>query len=220
VVVFAAVVNKSLAISYLLRMLAQILMFTGLIETIGTVTEVKALKGGLHITLAAPKALKLHLGDSIAVDGCCQTVVKCSKNAFSVVAVEETLKKTNFSKLRKGSRVNIERPMGTNGRFGGHFVLGHVDCVTRVMKIEKKGSSRMFWFDVPEQHSRLLIPVGSVAINGVSLTVARLKKDSFGVSIIPHTLDHTTFHILGKGDEVNLEFDVIGKYVQRLMNGK
>ncbi|HZV13331.1 MAG TPA: riboflavin synthase [Candidatus Kapabacteria bacterium] len=193
-------------------------MFTGLIETIGSVTGLKVLKGGLRLTVTTPKTLKLRLGDSIAVDGCCQTVVECSKNAFSVIAVEETLKKTNFSKLSKGSCVNIERPMAAKERFGGHFVLGHIDCVTKVVKIEKKDSSRMFWFDVPAEYSRLLIPVGSVAVNGVSLTVARLKKDSFGVSIIPHTFDHTTFQHIRKGDNVNLEFDVIGKYVQRLMD--
>lgn len=201
-------------------MLATIFMFTGIIETIGTVTEAKTLKGGLHLAVTAPKKLGLHVGDSIAIDGCCQTVVKLSKNSFSVVAVEETLKKTNFRKLREGSCVNIERPMSAKDRFGGHFVLGHVDRVTKLVTIKERGSSRMFWFDLPRGYSRLLIPVGSVAVNGVSLTVAQLKKNLFGVSIIPHTLAHTTFQFLRKGDEVNIEFDVIGKYVQRLTEHK
>jgi len=195
-------------------------MFTGIIEHIGLVQSIANIDGGLRMGVKIPGSLLLHIGDSVAIDGCCQTVVESKKGSFTVFAIEETLKKTNFPYLRLKSYVNIEFPLSANSRFNGHFVQGHVDCTGKLTAIEMRKTSRMFWFRLPKKHMRMLVPVGSIAVNGVSLTVAQLKKQSFGVSIIPHTFDHTTFQYLHEGDTVNLEFDIIGKYVKRLMNEK
>ncbi len=195
-------------------------MFTGIIESIGTVAKIHKEEGGARFSIRTTANLHLRIGDSIAVDGCCLTVVERIKNIFSVVAVEETLMKTKLSHVSVSDTVNLERPMSAEGRFGGHIVLGHVDCVGVVKDVEHRETSRMFYFTVPAQFMPLLVSAGSVAVNGVSLTVAQLKKKSFGVSIIPHTHRVTTFGALRPGNPVNIEFDVIGKYVQNLLHGK
>ncbi len=157
----------------------------------------------------------LRVGDSIAVNGCCLTVEERSREGFRVTAVEETLAKTNLGGLEAGSPVNLERPMKADGRLGGHFVLGHVDCTTRVTAIKPLGTGRMVTFALPKKYKHLVIPVGSIAVDGVSLTVARLAADAFTVAIIPHTWEHTLFGGYVPGTRVNLEFDMIGKYVAR-----
>jgi len=134
--------------------------------------------------------------------------------------VEETLQKTNLGELKEEDPVNLERPLLPGERLGGHFVLGHVDGVGVVTKIQTRASSWMFWFKVPQRFSRYLIPVGSVAVNGVSLTVARLQGREFAVSIIPHTMDVTIFRYMKVGDKANIEFDVLGKYVERLLKAR
>lgn len=196
-------------------------MFTGLIESVGTIESAKRRSGSVVFAIRAPGIARgLRISESVAVEGVCLTVTKRTKSGFETQAVEETLAKTTLGKLKKGDRVNLERPLLPTTRLGGHFVLGHVDCVGTVQRIQKRGSSWMFWFLVPQRFRYLLIPVGSVAINGVSLTIASLKQNTFGVSIIPHTMEKTTFRFLRDGARVNVEFDVLGKYVARLLTLK
>jgi riboflavin synthase len=137
-----------------------------------------------------------------------------------VQAVEETLKKTTLGKLKTGSLVNLERPLLPSDRLGGHFVLGHIDGLGKVKGVEVRESSWIFWFQVPKKFAQHLVPVGSIAVNGVSLTMAEVKGNSFAVSIIPHTMEVTTFKLLKQGAAVNLEFDILGKYVERLLDIK
>jgi len=193
-------------------------MFTGLVEEIGTVDRLKEEGGSVIMTVRARKTSRnLKINESVAVNGVCLTVIRWTRGKFQVQAVEETLRKTNLGKLNEEDPVNLERALLPGERLGGHFVLGHVDGVARVTKIQPRKSSWMVWFAIPKRLARYLIPVGSVAIDGVSLTVASIKGREFGVSIIPHTMDVTTFKFLKVGDEVNVECDMLGKYVERLM---
>lgn len=193
-------------------------MFTGLVEEIGFVKKMRKAGGSIIFTIEGNKTVKgLKIDHSIAVDGVCLTVIKRSGKTFDVQAVEETLKKTTLGRKIVGSPVNLERPLLPDSRLGGHFVLGHVDGLGVVQGIEARESSWMFWIKVPRRFVRYLIPVGSIAVNGVSLTIAELKGDIFGVSIIPHTMEVTTFRYLKPHDEVNLEFDMLGKYVEKLL---
>lgn len=196
-------------------------MFTGLVEEIGTIRKIVRARGSVRFFIEGRKTGRnLKANDSIAVNGACLTVIRRKKNVFEVQAVEETLKKTNLGRLSVSSRVNLERPLTANGRMGGHFVLGHVDGIGTIEKIDRRKSSWMFWIRVSRSGRRLLIPVGSVAVNGVSLTVASLKTDLFGVSIIPHTWKVTTFGKLRVGDAVNIEYDMLGKYVDQLIRAR
>lgn len=193
-------------------------MFTGLVKEEGTLQKVQRRRGSVVFTFRAVKSVRhLKIDESISVNGVCLTVINATRSAFTVQAVEETLRKTNLGALRVGDSVNLERPLLPNERLGGHFVLGHVDGVVRVRRIVKRKSSWMFWFATPRRFAHYLIPVGSVAINGVSLTVAALKGNEFAVSIIPHTWEVTTFRNLRLGEGVNVEFDMLGKYVERLL---
>ena len=196
-------------------------MFTGLVEEIGTIRKIVRARGSVRFFIEGRKTGRnLKANDSIAVNGACLTVIRRKKNVFEVQAVEETLKKTNLGRLSVSSRVNLERPLTANGRMGGHFVLGHVDGIGTIEKIDRRKSSWMFWIRVSHSGRRFLIPVGSVAVNGVSLTVASLKTDLFGVSIIPHTWKVTTFGKLRVGDAVNIEYDMLGKYVDQLIRAR
>ena len=192
-------------------------MFTGLIEEIGSVRKAVRKSGGVLFSIASPRVAKgLRVNDSVAVEGVCLTVIRRDKSSFETQAVEETLVKTTLGTLQKGEVVNLERPLLPTSRLGGHFVLGHVDCVGEVVNVERRKSSWMFRFSVPRRFAHYLIPVGSIAINGVSLTIASLTTRFFAVSIIPHTMSNTTFRFLRKGSRVNIEFDVLGKYVERI----
>lgn len=196
-------------------------MFTGIVEEMGTIRKVVRQRRSVLFSIEGRKTGRsLRANDSIAVDGVCLTVIRRKKTIFDVQAVEETLKKTTLGRLAVSSKVNLERPLTGNSRLGGHFVLGHVDGAGIVEKIDRRKSSWMFWIRIPGKHRRLLIPVGSVAVNGVSLTVAALKADSFGVSIIPHTWHVTTFRTLSVGDRVNIELDMLGKYVAELLRAR
>lgn len=189
-------------------------MFTGLIEEVGTVASTIVEGGSRRLTINANNTLEdLAIDDSIAVDGCCQTVVARASDSFTVVAVEETLMKTTLGQYKEGNRVNLERPLRVGDRLGGHFVMGHVDCVGTIVRTETRESSWIYWIGYPSEFRKLVIPVGSIAVNGVSLTVAQIDGNSCMVSIIPHTHAMTTFNLLNVGDSVNLEFDMIGKYV-------
>lgn len=190
-------------------------MFTGLIEEVGTILEARPDGGAVRLTVGASTVREgLAIDDSVAVDGCCQTVVALDDGSFTMVAVEETLRKTTLGDFSAGRSVNLERALRVGDRLGGHFVQGHVDCVGEVLTAETLESSWIYWITYPEELASLVIPVGSIAINGVSLTAASVDANRCMVSIIPHTHDVTTFRDLAAGDRVNVEFDMIGKYIR------
>lgn len=193
-------------------------MFTGLIEEIGTVRRAVRDGGAVRLEVTANRVMDdLTIDDSIALNGCCQTVVERGKDWFSVVAVEETLKKTTLGSFTNGTPVNLERALRVGDRIGGHFVQGHVDCVGSVTEATTRESSWLYWISYPNHFAPLVIPVGSIAINGVSLTVAQVRESACMVSIIPHTFAVTTFRELRQGDAVNVEFDMLGKYIRNLV---
>jgi riboflavin synthase len=195
-------------------------MFTGLIQQIGTIRAISPHEGGLRITVHAPGlSSELKIDDSVAINGVCQTVVQREPDRFTVVAVEETLRKTTFGSLPVQQKVNLELPLRLGDRLGGHLVLGHVDCVGRIAAIKTLGSSWMFSIAIPDEFEKLVIPVGSIAVDGVSLTIAAIDGLQTTVSIIPHTMENTIFSTYAADSAVNLEFDMIGKYVQRLVTG-
>lgn len=196
-------------------------MFTGIIEEIGTVESVKSTGGSVRLRIHAPKsAAELHISDSVSINGVCQTVISQSHSSFEVEAVEETLRKTTLGMLKEGNPINLELPLKFNERLAGHMVLGHVDTIGTITKIEPRESSWMFTISFPPSFTRYIVPVGSVAIDGVSLTVAELEENQIRVSIIPHTREHTVFKFRREGDNVNIEFDIIGKYIGHLLERK
>ena len=196
-------------------------MFTGLVEEIGKL-ENKIPEGlGYRMIISASKVLDdLEIGSSISVNGTCLTVVKLEKNTFSVEAIEETLKKTNLGELKTGGKVNLERSLKVDARLGGHFVLGHIDTTGEILDVKELSNSHFVKISFPKKFRQYLIYVGSVAIDGISMTVAELSGNTFSVGIIPHTWEETIFSTRKAGDTVNLEFDVLGKYVERIMNEK
>ncbi|MBM3161926.1 MAG: riboflavin synthase [Chlorobi bacterium] len=193
-------------------------MFTGIVKEVGTVGAVHREAGGLRLRVqhAGSEAFSgLSVDESVSVCGACQTVVAAGAGWFEVDTVEETLLKTTLGSLRSGSPVNLERALRPMDRLGGHFVLGHVDCVGSVSALRDLGSSREIWISYPREFAAYLVSAGSVAIDGISLTVARLGEASFAVAVIPFTFSHTTINSLASGSRVNLEFDILGKYVAR-----
>ena len=193
-------------------------MFTGLIEDVGKIVSLRL--GGRAAALTVKTRLSvraMELGASIAVNGACLTVVKKGRSAFTVDMSPETLKRTNLKEIRGGSLVNIERPMRLNDRLGGHMVTGHVDGVATLASIEKKGEFTFFKFRVPRRLGAFLVSKGSVAVDGISLTVNECGPRQFSVVIIPFTLRHTNLRARRVGDKVNIETDLIGKYVRNLM---
>ncbi|MBK5267294.1 MAG: riboflavin synthase [Acidimicrobiia bacterium] len=196
-------------------------MFTGIVEAIGVVTAVAVDTAGMRLTVEAPQlAPWLKIGDSIAVNGTCLTAVELTETSFSVDAVLETLAKTNTGDLSAGSQVNLERPMKADGRFDGHIVQGHVDGVGTVTGLDPEGDGKRFSITVDDGLKRYIVDKGSVTVDGVSLTVAANTGEGFQIALIPHTLEAT---ILGRrqvGDRVNIEIDVIAKYVERLMGDR
>ena len=196
-------------------------MFTGIIEEKGRVTGAVREGGGVRLTVEAPSsASELHVNDSVPLNGACQTVIAKSGRTFTVQAVEETLSKTTLGEFAPGTEINLELPLRLNERLGGHLVLGHVDCVGTVAGVEEKESSHLIRIAFPAPFAKYVIPVGSIAVDGISLTVAATEGNEFTVSIIPHTLSTTTLAGARAGMRVNLEFDVIGKYIERLVAGE
>lgn len=193
-------------------------MFTGIIEELGVVTALEKNGGNLNITVKAGMTKELKIDQSVAHNGICLTVVDIKDDEYTVTAIDETLNKTNLGNLKVGDSVNLERGMKVGARLDGHIVQGHVDQTATCTRIDNKEGSREFTFEYDPEFQNVTIEKGSITINGVSLTVVNSQKSHFSVAIIPYTLAHTTFGSLQKGDRVNLEFDVIGKYVQRLMN--
>jgi riboflavin synthase len=194
-------------------------MFTGIIEAVGTVHAVARTHEGLHITIVHPWS-DLRLGESIAVDGACLTVEKTTASDFTCHIIQTSLDRTNFDTYGVGRRVNLERALQVGDRLGGHIVQGHVDGVGTVRLIREHEDARLLDLEVPPEVARVSMPLGSVTVDGVSLTVNALPgPTSIQISLIPFTLQHTTLQDLRSGDRVHLEADAIGKYVDHLMKG-
>ena len=195
-------------------------MFTGIIGEIGTIAGVVRTAGGRRLTINATQAAsELAVNDSVAVNGVCLTVTDLAAPTFTVEAVEETLVKSTLGSLATASRVNLELPLRVGDRLGGHMVLGHVDCTGEIRGIRKLASSWMLEIAHPPEFGRYIIPVGSIAVDGISLTVAEKGGGSFKISVIPHTLEKTLLSEAAAGQLVNLEFDLLGKYVESLFGG-
>jgi riboflavin synthase len=193
-------------------------MFTGIIEHLGIIDSLLLHKDGGRLTIHAPTVTPhLAIANSIAVNGCCLTVVAMENERFSADLSGETIRKTSFGELRPGTRVNLEQPMTAGKEFGGHFVLGHVDTVGRVTRLEPEGENWWYGVEVPESFARSIVPQGSIAIDGISLTVARWHERIAEIAIIPFTYEHTNVRDLKPGYAVNLEGDVLGKYVERYL---
>ncbi len=196
-------------------------MFTGLVEALATVIEVRPEPPGVRLIISAPKYAsgeeygRVQLGDSIALNGCCLTVVAAIRDRFEFQAGEETLSRTNLGRLAAGSRLNVERSLRFGDRLGGHLVTGHIDAVGSLESRKDDGDWAKFWFRIPRELSKQLASKGSIAVDGVSLTLVDVEDDRFSVALIPHTLSATTLGCLTPGDPVNLETDVLAKYVQR-----
>ena len=196
-------------------------MFTGIIEETGKVEAVAKGSNSAVITIAAAKVLEdTKIGDSIAVNGVCLTVTSISGRKFNADVMAETLRRSSLGLLKHGSKVNLERAMAANGRFGGHIVSGHIDGVGVISSFEKEDNAVWVEIEAPAKILRYIVEKGSIAIDGISLTVAKLTDSSFAVSVIPHTGEETTLLNRNPGDIVNLENDIVGKYVERLMNFK
>ena len=193
-------------------------MFTGLIEDVGKIGALRFAKNSPVLTVKTKLPLRrMPLGASVAVNGACLTVVKKTKDVFTVDVSPETLQRTNLQSLAAGSLVNLEQPMRFQDRLGGHLVTGHVDGIGTITAIKPEGGFTVFRFRVPAIISSLLVAKGSVAVDGISLTVNDCRRDGFSVAIIPFTLQHTNLRVRRVGDKVNLETDLIGKYVQSFL---
>ena len=191
-------------------------MFTGIVEELGKITELKKNNSNLDITVMAEMTPELKIDQSVAHNGVCLTVVSIDGNEYTVTAVQETLDKTNIGNLEVNDPVNLERGMRLGDRLDGHIVQGHVDQTATCIEIKEKDGSWEFTFEYDPAIGNITIEKGSITVNGVSLTVVNSKKNQFSVAIIPYTYNNTTFKYLQKKDLVNLEFDVIGKYVKRI----
>ncbi|WCK56620.1 riboflavin synthase [Aneurinibacillus sp. Ricciae_BoGa-3] len=196
-------------------------MFTGIIEELGKVRTIKLGQDWCVLEIEAKDILQdVKIGDSISVNGVCLTVTTHTRQLFTADVMPETLKKTSLSSLKNGSPVNLERAMAAGGRFGGHFVSGHVDATGTILSKKVYGNAVLYEIGADGPILRFIIPKGSIAVDGISLTVVSTTPESFSVSIIPHTLGETVLQHKGKGDIVNLECDMIGKYVERFVSGK
>jgi riboflavin synthase len=195
-------------------------MFTGIIETLGTVQEIKKEKDNVHITIASSITDELQIDQSVAHNGICMTVVAVNKTLYTVTAIGETIKKTNISHWQIGDNINLERAMKLGDRLDGHIVQGHVDQIGNCIVAKETNGSWYYTFEYDESLQNITIEKGSITVNGVSLTVVDSGKNNFSVAIIPYTFEHTNFNSFKEGTKVNLEFDVIGKYVSKLYANK
>ncbi len=196
-------------------------MFTGIIEEVGKIHSIKKFGDGIEIIISARKVLSdLNIDNSICVNGVCLTVVRRTKTNFTIQAVKETLTKTNLGELKKESVVNLERSVTLQDRLGGHLVQGHVDTTGTITKIVTLKTSWMYTISFPKKFRKYLISVGSITVDGTSLTVATLERSKFTVAIIPYTFEQTVFNQYKKGNHVNLEFDMVGKYLESLVHYK
>jgi len=192
-------------------------MFTGIIEAPGTVTDIKQEGTNKHFVLTCPFTNELKIDQSLAHNGVCLTVVEIENEHYRVTAIDETLKKTNLHSLRVGDEVNLERCMPANGRFDGHVVQGHVDQIAQCLDVKNQDGSWLYTFEYDAGAGNITVEKGSICINGISLTVVNSQENRFTVAIIPYTYEHTNLKAIKPGDTVNLEFDIIGKYVAKLL---
>jgi riboflavin synthase len=200
-------------------------MFTGIVEHSGTIESLSIHGDGGRVTIHAPSvAASLAISNSIAVNGCCLTVISLENERFSADLSGETVRRTSFGAAAKGvqvgSRVNLEQPVTTGKEFGGHFVLGHVDGVGRVAQLRSEGENWWYGVEVPEEFARYIVPKGSITIDGISLTVAQWSKNIAEIAVIPYTYQHTNIRDHKTGDAVNLEGDVLGKYIERHLEAR
>ncbi len=194
-------------------------MFTGIVEEVGHVIEVRQVGSNREIIVRAGMIGELRIDQSVSHNGVCLTVVELMGDRYRVTAVEETLQRSNLGELNAGDDVNLERSLRIGDRLDGHMVQGHVDTTTTCIAAEERDGSWWYSFALPEERN-LLVAKGSICLNGVSLTIAELTDASFSVAIIPYTFEHTTFRALKSGSPVNVEFDVLGKYVERMMGAR
>jgi len=193
-------------------------VFTGLIEEVGRVVAARASDHGTKLEIAAPRtAREARTGESIAVNGCCLTLTSRRGDRLSFDLLEETIARTNLKKLGQNSRLNLERALRADGRLGGHFVQGHVDCVSRIISFDRKGADVRLEVKLPERFAHYVASKGSIALDGISLTVAEVLPKSFVVWIIPYTKRHTSLDRAKTGDLVNVEFDILAKYVETMV---
>ena len=193
-------------------------MFTGLVEEIGTVLWIRATDRGTQLQIVAAGIAKhVRKGDSVAVNGCCLTVTKHRGDQLTFDLLDETLDRTNLRRLRPDSRVNLERALAANGTIGGHFVQGHIDCAARAVACDESGADLRLEIELPEDFSHYVAYKGSVAVNGISLTVAEVLPESFAVWVIPHTRRYTNLSDVAVGEWLNIEYDLLAKYVERMV---
>lgn len=196
-------------------------MFSGIVEARGTVADLISEPPGCRLVIREPKIVaETKVADSVSISGCCLTVIAVDGDTMSFQAGPETLARTNLGDLKPGSAVNLERALAMGDRLGGHFVSGHIDGTGRLLSREDHGDWSFFWFEVAQQLSRQMAPKGSIAVDGVSLTIVDSQPDRFSIALIPYTLAVTTLGPLKVGDRVNLETDILAKYVERLIEAK
>lgn len=193
-------------------------MFTGLIEEIGEIGKISKVGNAAEIKITSSKIIQdINIDDSISVNGVCLTVTSFDENSFNVTAVDETLRKTTIGSLKNKSKVNLERAMDMKRRFGGHIVQGHVDTTAILSNVVKETKNYLLYFNYDNSFRKYIVPMGSITVNGISLTVADVDDNNFKIAIIPHTWDNTNINKLKNGDSVNIEFDILGKYVENIM---
>tara|TARA_B100001540_G_scaffold41277_1_gene36615 strand:- start:1748 stop:2332 length:585 start_codon:yes stop_codon:yes gene_type:complete len=194
-------------------------MFTGIIESVAVVEKVDKKGKNIELKLSSNLSSKLRVDESLSHNGVCLTVTSCDENFYCVTIVDESLKKSTFSNIKVGSEVNLERSLVINGRLDGHIVQGHVDDIGMCIKKVDQENSWLYTFEFSEKYSNLIIEKGSICVNGVSLTCFDVSDNKFTVAIIPHTYENTNFKFLKEGEAVNLEFDILGKYIKKILKG-
>ena len=192
-------------------------MFTGIIEAFGKVKSVRQEAGNKHFTIESPISNQLRVDQSVSHNGVCLTVIRVDSDSHTVTAIDETLRKSNLGKLKQGDAINLERCMVANGRFDGHIVQGHVDQTGMVTSVKEANGSWLIDFEYDPSFGNVTVEKGSVCVNGVSLTVVNSKDNSFSVCIIPYTFEHTNFKTITPGAIVNIEFDIVGKYIAKML---
>lgn len=193
-------------------------MFTGIIEEVGRVRSLQKQERGQRIEISCQKIMEdISLGDSVAVNGICLTVSQLKRQSFTADVMQETLDRTSFAQLKNGDPVNLERAMAAQGRFGGHIVSGHIDGVGQIQQIRPDGIAKWYTIQAPPNLLRYVVEKGSIALDGISLTVAEVREDSFSVSIIPHTQAQTNLSVKKIGDLLNIEVDLVGKYIEKFL---
>ncbi len=192
-------------------------MFSGIVETISPILSIEDSKGQRKFLVGTPRGWKLNSGESISIEGVCSTIQKVNRKAFEVIYMPETLRRTTLGNFRPGRKVNLERSLTLQSLIGGHLVQGHIDTTAQIRKIYNDGNAKIFEFQLPARFSRYLVEKGSVAVDGVSLTVMSIRPGRFRVSLLEYTLGHTTLGEKGLGERVNIELDILAKYVEKLL---